>query len=129
MIIKICTFVLMIVAAPLYSQDIVSVNQVGKLTGQPSMNNTGQVNVYGTDLGSMFTHSNGRIYFLFGDTFGAPGAPGSIDWRSNTMAFSSDTVASDGIQFDGWITDATKWQSKRFGNFKTCQISSKVQYF
>ncbi len=91
--------------APLFSQEIVSVRQVGQLTGQPSINNTGQVNVYGTDLGSMFGHSDGRIYFLFGDTFGAPGPPGSDDWRSNTMAFSSDSVARDGIQFDGWITD------------------------
>jgi hypothetical protein len=69
------------------------------------MNNTGQVNVYGTDLGSMFTHSDGRIYFLFGDTFGPPGPPGSGGWRSNTMAYSGDTMAADGIIFDGWITD------------------------
>ena len=84
---------------------IASVRQIGQLTGQPSMNNTGQVNVYGTDLGSMFTHSDGRIYFLFGDTFGPPGPPGSGGWRSNTMAYSRDTTAADGIIFDGWITD------------------------
>jgi hypothetical protein len=41
-------------------QAIVSVNHIAQLTGQPSMNNTGQVNVYGTDLGSMFLHSDGR---------------------------------------------------------------------
>ena len=84
---------------------IASVTQLGQLTGQPSMNNTGQVNVYGTDLGSMFLHSDGRVYFLFGDTFGPPGTPGSEDWRSNTMAYTTDLVASDGITFDGWIAE------------------------
>lgn len=84
---------------------VTSVRQIAQLTGQPSMNNTGQVNVYGTDLGSMFLHSDGRIYFLFGDTFGPPGTPGSGDWRSNTMAYTTDLVASDGITFDGWIVD------------------------
>ncbi len=87
---------------------IVSVKQIGQLTGQPSMNNTGRVNVYGTDLGSMFLHSDGRVYFLFGDTFGPPGRPGaSGDWRSNTMAYTTDFTASDGITFDGWITGAS----------------------
>jgi hypothetical protein len=84
---------------------IVSVNQIGQLTGQPSMNNTSAVNVYGTDLGSMFLHSDNRIYFLFGDTFGYPGTPGSSDWRSNTMAYTTDFAPSDGITLDGWITD------------------------
>lgn len=97
---------LLLVSLPVFSQEIVSVKQIGQLTGQPSINNTGNVNVYGTDLGSMFLHNDGKIYFLFGDTFGTPGPPASSgDWRSNVMAFSSDTVASDGITFDGWITD------------------------
>jgi hypothetical protein len=85
--------------------DVVSVTRVGQLTGQPSLNNTGAVNVYGTDLGSMFLHSDGRVYFLFGDTFGYPGTPGSGDWRSNTMSYTTDFIPSDGITFDGWITD------------------------
>jgi len=100
--------IFILAAQPLLSQAIVSVTQIGQLTGQPSMNNTGAVNVYGTDLGSMFLHSDGHIYFLFGDTFGPPGPPDSSgDWRSNTMAYTSDTTASDGIIFDGWITDST----------------------
>ena len=94
-----------VMTQPLLPQEIISVEQIAQLTGQPSMNNTGQVNVYGTDLGSMFFHSDGQIYFLFGDTFGPPGTPGSGDWRSNTMAYTSDSVASDGIIFDGWMTD------------------------
>lgn len=86
-------------------REIASVKQIAQLTGEPSLNNTGYVNVYGTDLGSMFLHSDGKIYFLFGDTFGAPGTPGSGDWRSNTIAYTTDSVASNGIVFDGWITD------------------------
>ncbi len=85
---------------------IVSVDQIAQLTGQNSINHTDQVNVYGTDLGSMFLHSNGKIYFLFGDTFGAPGMPGSPDWRSNTMAYTTDFKAVDGIRFHGWITNS-----------------------
>ena len=85
---------------------IVSVERVAQLTGQPSLNNTGAVNVYGADLGSMFVHGDDRLYFLFGDTFGPPGTPvGSGDWRSNTMAWSADLDPRDGVSFDGWITD------------------------
>ena len=97
---------ILLISQTSFAQKIVAVEQVAQLTGQPSINNTGSVNVYGTDLGSMFLHSDGKVYFLFGDTFGPPGNPGaSGDWRSNTMAFTSDTVAADGIVFDGWITD------------------------
>ena len=88
-------------------EGISSLTQVAQFTGAPpAMNNTDLVNVYGTDLGSMFSHSDGRLYFLFGDTFGPPGPPGSAGWRSNTMAYTTDFVAGDGITFDGWITDA-----------------------
>jgi len=97
--------IFLVMTQPLLPQEIISVKQIAQLTGQISLNNTGQVNVYGTDLGSMFLHSDGRIYFLFGDTFGPPGTPGSGDWRSNTMAYTTDYVASDGITFEGWITD------------------------
>jgi len=87
-------------------RSIVSVEQVVQLTGEPSYNSTGAVNVYGTDLGSMFVHGDGRLYFLFGDTFGSPGSPtGSGDWRSNVMAWSTDLDPRDGIAFGGWITD------------------------
>ena len=85
---------------------VVSVEQVAQLTGQPSLNDTGAVAVYGTDLGSMFVHGDDRLYFLFGDTFGAPGHPTtSGDWRSNTMAWSTDLDPRDGVRFDGWIVD------------------------
>ncbi len=94
--------IFLVMTQPLFPQEIISVKQIAQLTGQPSVNNGGQVNVYGTDLGSMFLHSDGKIYLLFGDTFGQPGTG---NWRSNTMAYTTDFVASDGIAFDGWITD------------------------
>lgn len=88
-------------------ESVESVQLVGQLTGAASANKPDGVNVFGTDLGSMFQHSDDRIYFVFGDTFGAPGTPGSGGWRSNTMAFSTDVDPEDGIIFDGWITDDT----------------------
>ncbi|MCK7502662.1 MAG: DUF4185 domain-containing protein [Desulfobacterales bacterium] len=88
------------------SAAIVSVEQVVQLTGEPSFNSTGAVNVYGTDLGSMFVHGDDRLYFLFGDTFGAPGHPTSSgDWRSNVAAWSTDLDPRDGITFGGWVAD------------------------
>ncbi|WP_166351986.1 DUF4185 domain-containing protein [Phytoactinopolyspora limicola] len=82
--------------------------QVAKLTGPEAINDTEPVAVAGTDLGSMFD-AGGRTYVVFGDTFGvrAPdsyGGQGS-NWRSNVMAYTTDTDPSDGISFDGWITD------------------------
>ncbi len=82
---------------------IISVEQVEQLTGQLSPNKTESVNVYGAELGSMFMHSDGKVYFLFGDSFGLDDS----DWRSNTMAYTTDFIASDGITFDGWITDTS----------------------
>ena len=86
------------------------VSTVMQLTGEDSPNETDEYLVHGTDLGSMFEH-DGLIYFVFGDTFGprnrgATGAGGSL-WRSNVLAYTSDTDPSDGILFDGFIVDST----------------------
>jgi len=78
----------------------VTVDEMGNLVGAESVNHTLAVDVGGCDLGSMFEYG-GRIHFLFGDTFGA----GGDNWRSNTMAYTTDFEASDRILFDGWITD------------------------
>lgn len=98
--------IITLIPITLQPQEILSVKKISQLTGEKSINKTDEVNIYGTDLGSMFLHSDGKIYFLFGDTFGSPGAPAeSGDWRSNTMAFTSDFDPTDGITFDGWILD------------------------
>lgn len=85
-----------------------NLQQLAQLTGKDSLNHTDRYAVYGTDLGSMFTMGD-QTYFVFGDTFGErpegmTGGGGSY-WRSNVMAYSPDSDPSDGITFDGMITD------------------------
>ena len=88
------------------------VRQVAQLTGPTSINHTGAVEVAGQDLGSMFD-ADGKTWFVFGDTFGQRSADqtggGGTEWRSNALAFASDQDLSDGITFDGYITDSTGW--------------------
>lgn len=87
---------------------------VSQVTGADSFNQTDRVGVWGTDMGSVHLH-RGALYLAFGDTFGEPRnrsllAPGHPDarpqsWKSNTMAYSTDTELSDGLQFTGWFAD------------------------
>lgn len=84
--------------------------QVARLTGDPSLNQTGERwGVYGTDLGSMFDLGD-TLYMVFGDTFGCcipgTGGPGNAqDWRFNVMAVITDRDPADGLTFDDMITD------------------------
>jgi len=83
---------------------ITSVTQVTKEIGTDGVNNTPAVDVCGADLGSMFDW-NGRTYIAFGDTFGCPLTSGSQpNWRNNTLAYTTDSGPSNGINFDAWIT-------------------------
>lgn len=88
------------------------VKQVAQLTGHDSINETGRYEVVGQDLGSMF-QADGKTWFVFGDTFGQrdPGTTGGggTEWRSNTLAYTTDTDPADGIRLDGYITDETGW--------------------
>jgi hypothetical protein len=89
-----------------------NLTQVAQLTGPGGINDTEPVMVAGTDLGSMVNDGD-TTYFLFGDTFGtraedAHGGGGEI-WRSNVVAFTTDDDPSEGISFDGWITDDVGW--------------------
>lgn len=82
--------------------------KVSQLTGIESPNKTDQYALHGTDLGSMFNVGD-TTYFVFGDSYsvrpeGMTGGGGSY-WRSNTMAYSTDTEFHDGITFDGAISD------------------------
>ncbi len=81
-------------------KEIYGLGKVAQLTGEDSFNQTDKVDVYGTDLGIMGS-LGGRLYFIFGDTFGRF----KSNWRSNTMAFTTNLHFQDGITFDGWITD------------------------
>lgn len=103
----IVSFVLLCAGASDLLAQIMSVqgvDMVARLTGPGSINNTPLVSIGGTDLGHMVTHKN-KTYFLFGDTFSSETSnPGTL-WRWNTMAWTTDIKASDGILFDGWILD------------------------
>lgn len=88
-------------------------NPVAVLTGAASINATeARYQVKGTDLGIMWTDERGQILAAFGDTFG-PGwtgissgfaNPTMIDWRSNTLARSTDHNPAAGMSFT-FITD------------------------
>src|SRR5947209_4783563 len=87
---------------------------VAMLTGAQSINATeARYRVKGTDLGIMWTDERGQILAAFGDTFG-PGwggissgfaNPGTIDWRSNTLARSTDRTPSNGMSVNDYVTD------------------------
>src|SRR5690606_10829670 len=97
------------VAAP-PAPRVTNVTEIAKLTGAHSVNRTDKRwQVYGTDLGIMWESAPGEIAVAFGDTVGVgfhpPGGMGG-DWRSNVLAFSSDTDLSDGMTFDRMVTDS-----------------------
>lgn len=99
-----------------------NLKMIAKLTGKLrtpdhkpgvlSPNNTLDVDVGGTDLGIMWKMSDDMVGYWFGDTVGKDwdvtdtGGPGiGSNWRSNVLAFSSDTDPEDGIELDSWLTD------------------------
>src|SRR5437764_5201407 len=102
-------------AAPGSAQTSVGqANPVALITGAKSINATEErYEIKGTDLGIMWTDERGRILAAFGDTFGAKwtgvdsgfARPAVIDWRSNTLARSSDRNPADGMSFDDYVTD------------------------
>ncbi|GAA3084770.1 hypothetical protein GCM10010530_08330 [Kribbella aluminosa] len=98
--------------APFRLGGVEHLTKVAQLTGHDSMNHTGAVEVAGQDLGSMFD-ADGRTWFVFGDTFGQREAGltggGGTEWRSNTMAWTTDSNPADGITFGGYVTDDTGW--------------------
>ncbi|MBV9140248.1 MAG: DUF4185 domain-containing protein [Pseudonocardiales bacterium] len=86
---------------------------VAILTGAASSNATeDRYQVKGTDLGIMWTDDRGQILAAFGDTFGPRWAgissgfanPTAIDWRSNTLARSTDHNPAAGMSFI-FVTD------------------------
>ncbi|MGH3777385.1 MAG: DUF4185 domain-containing protein [Pseudonocardiaceae bacterium] len=89
-------------------------NPVAVITGAESINATeARYKIKGTDLGIMWTDGRGQILAAFGDTFGTGwagtssgfGDPATIDWRSNTLARSSDRNPADGMSFNNFVTD------------------------
>ncbi|WP_238012263.1 DUF4185 domain-containing protein [Dactylosporangium sp. AC04546] len=88
------------------------VRRVAQLTGPESANRTERFEVAGQDLGSMF-EAYGRTWLVFGDTFGQrePGLTGGggTEWRSNTLAYTTDRDPSDGLRLDGYVVDDIGW--------------------
>jgi Domain of unknown function (DUF4185)/Fibronectin type III domain len=81
---------------------------VAREIGTGSINKTDTTwDVYGADLGAMFTYQD-KTYTVFGVTFGGPPAYpfDSVTHmypRPNTMAISSDNTPSDGLTYDSMI--------------------------
>lgn len=104
---------------------VTNVHQVSQLTGPKSPNKTGRFEVAGQDLGSMF-QADGKTWFVFGDTFGQrdPGMTGGggTEWRSNTMAYTTDTNPADGIHLDGYIVDEQGWAKELISSKKVDEV-------
>lgn len=64
--------------------------------------NTQNFGVCGADLGSMFEWL-GKVYVVFGDTFGCPMSSQPGQWRNNTLAISND----GGKTLNNWIKDSS----------------------
>lgn len=99
---------------------LTNVTKVARLTGDPlpgetiaHPNRTGpDFDVYGTDLGLMWQIRGKKVGLFFGDTSGRGfvinknGGNGE-NWRSNVLAFSSDTDLDDGLTIDSMLTDSS----------------------
>jgi hypothetical protein len=83
----------------------IKISKINQITGS-GITSEGY-DVGGTDLGSMF-QMNGKMYYVFGDTFGAgsilpPGKGRTYNWRSNVVGYSTDMDPADGITLDGFL--------------------------
>ncbi|MBD2867193.1 DUF4185 domain-containing protein [Paenibacillus arenilitoris] len=95
-------------AVPAWAVTPENVTTVSRVTGKtqpaddfPNPNQThSNYHVWGTDLGIMWDGGNGKIMIAFGDTDGSAAVP---DWRSNTLAISTDTLPADGLAIDTMI--------------------------
>jgi Domain of unknown function (DUF4185) len=102
-------------------------SQVALLTGAESLNATeARYRITGTDLGIMWTDERGQILAAFGDTFGPAWTghgseikdPAAVDWRSNTLARSSDRNPSDGVSFDEFVADRANYAKELLPSLK-----------
>lgn len=98
---------------------------VATLTGAGSINETDtRYQVMGTDLGAMWDNGSGQVLMAFGDTFGeghVGGGQFGEDWRSNTLARSTDRQLSDGMSFDDMVVDKP-------GHAKELLASKKIDH-
>ncbi|MFC4123918.1 DUF4185 domain-containing protein [Nocardia rhizosphaerae] len=101
-----------------------SVRLVEQVTGHGSRNRTDmRWQVDGTDLGLFWETEPGRVAMVFGDTFGAGWVYGgagadTADWRSNTLAYSTDRVLDDGIDIEAMVQDSPCHAAELLGSRK-----------
>ncbi|WP_328389620.1 DUF4185 domain-containing protein [Nocardia sp. NBC_00416] len=111
-------------AAPVAGPQVESVRLVEQITGHGSRNRTDmRWQVDGTDLGLMWETRPGEVAVVFGDTFGKGWSPGGAggddeDWRSNVLAYSTDTDLSDGLRFDTMVQDSRCHAAELLGSRK-----------
>jgi len=94
---------------------------VSWLNGKYALNDSTVVDVYGGDLG-IVTKYQGRYYYIFGDTFGV----NSTNWRSNVMAWSTDTNPADGIVINDWIVNDSTHKARAL--FEPKQKINEAEY-
>jgi hypothetical protein len=103
------------------------VTTVARITGPNSINQTDRrYQIFGADLGIMWDNGQGQVLIAFGDTYGRGwgglgAGPREADWRSNTLAISSDRNLQDGLSFDTMIEDAP-------GHAKEILPSQKINF-
>ncbi|GAM44489.1 DUF4185 domain-containing protein [Nocardia seriolae] len=111
-------------AAPVAPAELDSLTLVNQVTGHGSRNRTDmRWSVDGTDLGIMWEARPGKIAIAFGDTFGKGWEPpaagtGDQDWRSNTLAFSSDRDLARGLTRDTFVQDSRCHAAEILGSRK-----------
>ena len=97
---------------PLVLAGVRDVRRVAQVTGPDSPNRTDRFEIAGQDLGSMF-QADGKTWLVFGDTFGQrePGQTGGggTEWRSNALAWTTDTDPADGLTIGGYVADDIGW--------------------
>ncbi|MCU1352204.1 MAG: hypothetical protein JWM05_1413 [Acidimicrobiales bacterium] len=113
-------------ASPPVRVDIGSTYRVERVIGAHSPNRTDLTgDVAGGDQGNMFGYK-GKTYMAFGDSYGGAAVPVDTsfwttarpDWRSNTVAVSSDTNPADGLTFSGMITDQPQHAEEPLSSLK-----------
>jgi hypothetical protein len=110
------------VSPPVAPPQVHDVYPVTQLTGPGSQNRTNaRWQVDDTDLGLMWESAPGRIAIAFGDTFGTgftDGGPGTTDWRSNVIGFSTDHDLAHGMTIDNMVSDAPCHAVEVLGSYK-----------
>ncbi|MGH3451668.1 MAG: DUF4185 domain-containing protein [Haloechinothrix sp.] len=88
---------------------VIETTKVATVTGPGSTSRTDErFAINGTDLGIAWDSGAGRVFVVFGDTYGAgwggSGAgPAHADWRCNVLAFSRSHDLSGGLVLDGVV--------------------------